>query len=65
MWMTDYILEIKKQFRDVYGFKPNSRSTSQEPLFDDIPDGEYPVVIDGKTDKVIIKDGKINCCNFE
>lgn len=64
MWMTEYIREIKNQFRDKYGFKP-SRTVGGEPCFENIPDGEYPMVIDGKTDKVKIVNGSISCCNFK
>lgn len=64
MWMTDYIREIKRQLRDVHGFKPSDRSTEVELVFDDLPDGEYPMTIEGKLDQVRIENGKINCCNF-
>jgi len=64
MWMTDYIREIKRQFRDVYHFNP-SGGTLEDPIFTDIPDGDYPMFIDGKIDKVGVIDGKIHCCNFE
>ena len=62
--MTSYICEIKKQWRDVYGFTP-SRMVGDEPCFDNIPDGEYPMVINGKKDNVKLIDGKINCCNWD
>ena len=62
-WMTDYIREIKKQFRDVYKFKP-SKIESGEPCFDSIPDGIYPMKINGRKDWVEIKDSGIHCCNF-
>lgn len=65
MWMTDYIREIKRQWRDVYGFVPREGSLPEEPLFDNIPDGVYPMTIDGKVDQVRLIDGKISCCNFE
>ena len=67
MWMidTDYIQAIKCQLRDVYGFKPSDRSTDTEPVFDDIPDGEYHMTIEGRLDRVRIENGKINCCNFD
>ena len=61
--MTRYINEIKRQFRDKYKFTPFG-GTEIEPLFDNIPDGEYPMEIDGKLDNVIIKAGTIHCCNF-
>ena len=63
MWMTDYIREIKIQFRDTYNFIPD-RFVDGEPCFNHIPDGEYPMIIEDKLDKVRIIDGKINCCNF-
>jgi hypothetical protein len=62
MWMTSYISEIKRQFRDKYKFVP-SGGTEQEPLFDSIPDGTYPMEIDGKMDYVVIKGDSISCCN--
>jgi hypothetical protein len=65
MWMTSYISEIKRQFRDVYHFIPTG-GTDSEPLFDNIPAGEYPMTIEGKVDKVRITErGGISCCNFE
>lgn len=65
MWMTSYINEIKRQFRDTYKFVPTG-GTSNEPLFADgqIPDGEYPMTIENKVDKVRIVNGTISCCNF-
>jgi hypothetical protein len=65
MWMTDYIREIKSQFRDVYKFIPDRVVDGGEPCFNNIPDGEYPMTIEGKLDNVKIIDGKINCCNFK
>lgn len=53
MWMTDYIDEIKRQFRAI-GFK----------LENDVPDGIYPMGIEGKTDYVVIKNDIIFCCNY-
>lgn len=62
--MTAYISEIKRQFRDKYNFAP-SGGTEREPLFDNIPDGTYPMEIEGKVDYVRIEGEKISCCNFE
>lgn len=62
MWMTQYINEIRRQFRDKYNFTP-SGGTENEPLFDNIPDGEYPMVIEGQTDYVRMSNGTISCCN--
>ena len=63
MWMTDYVREIKRQFVEVYGFKPLPGSTKYEYNVD-VPDGEYPMTIENKLDKVRIENGKISCCNF-
>ena len=62
--MLSYIGEIKHQLRDVYHFKPD-RIVGQDLCFDHIPDGEYPMKIDGRMDYVEIVDGKIHCCNFK
>lgn len=64
MWMTDYIRAVKRGLRDEHGFKPKDGSTQDEPLLE-VPDGKYPMTIDGKVDNVCITDGKIFCCNFE
>lgn len=63
MWMTAYIREIKNQFRDVYNFTP-SNPGEDEPNFDNIPEGIYPMMIEGKLDNVKIVNGTISCCNF-
>jgi len=62
--MFDYINKVRRGFRDQHGFKPAS-GTKEEPIFDNIPDGVYPMDIDGKTDNVKILNGQISCCNFE
>ena len=64
MWMTDYIRAIKREFRDKFNFIP-SGGTKDDPTFDNIPDGEYDVFIEGKKDTVKIINGGIHCCNFE
>jgi hypothetical protein len=66
MWMTDYIREIKRQFRDEYHFVP-LKEEHGEPIFKEglIPDGEYPMTIEGKLDNVRIIRGTISCGNFE
>ena len=62
--MTEYIREIKRQFRDTYGFKPALGSPANEPIFvhGEIPDGEYPMTIEGVVDRVRITNGRIFCC---
>ncbi len=62
MRMTDYIREIQRQWIEVYGFQENPDKPGV-PL--NVPDGEYPMTIEGKLDHVRVVDGNINCCNFE
>lgn len=64
MSMLEYIAAIKRGFRDQHGFKPTG-GTDGEPLFADIPEGEYPMTIDGRLDRVRIENGRIYCCNFD
>ena len=52
MWMTDYIREIQGWFEKNVTVRP-------------VPDGTYPMKIDGKMDYVVIENGLINCCNFD
>lgn len=62
--MLEYICAVKRGMRDQHGFKPTG-GTDENPLFDNVPDGKYPMTINGKVDNVEIKGGKIYCCNFE
>lgn len=62
MWMTDYIREIQRQLVERYGFAERADAPGV-PV--DVPDGEYPMTIDGKLDRVLVQRGKISCCNFE
>ncbi len=61
MWMTDYITEIQRQFIAVYKFPEHPEKPG---IPQDVPDGDYPMTIDGKLDNVKIVNGLINCCNF-
>lgn len=63
MWMSDYIRTIKKKFASQYHFIP-SRVVNGEPCFDNIPDGEYPMTIEGRIDCVKVSGNGISCCNF-
>jgi len=60
MWMTQYIQEIQRQFVEKYKFPVNEKGLPK-----DVPDGEYPMFIQGRLDNVKIIKGLINCCNFE
>ena len=62
--MIGYINAVKRGFRDQCGCIPTG-GTDHEPLFDNIPDGIYPMEINGRMDYVKIVNGIINCCNFE
>lgn len=62
MWFTAYIDEVKRQFITVYGF-PENPEMPGVPL-PGVPDGEYPMTIEGKLDRVKIVNGNIDCCNF-
>jgi len=62
-WIA-YLRAIKRQFRDFYGFQPNAQSTEDDPWFDHIPDGEYPMTIDGEPDQVRVRNGWVTCFRF-
>ncbi len=62
MQMLSYIAEIQRQFVEVFGF-PARKDASHIPAH--VPDGVYPMTIDGKVDHVKIEGGKISCCNYE
>lgn len=65
MWMTDYIRAVKRGLRDEHKFTTREGSSKDDPVFDGIPDGKYPMTIEGRLDRVRLVDGKINCCNFD
>ena len=60
MQMIEYISEIKRQLIEVYEFPKNDSGCPTE-----VPDGEYPIQIEGRTDYVRIRGGRISCCNFK
>jgi hypothetical protein len=61
-----YVNAVKRGLRDVYGFEPEANLAGDEPIFapGEVPDGIYPLVIDGKVDIVSIEDGRIDCQNW-
>lgn len=63
MNMIEYINAVKRGLRDQHKLIPTG-GTDDEPLFADIPDGEYRMTIDGRVDRVEIRAGMIRCCNF-
>jgi hypothetical protein len=62
MWMSAYIQEIQRQLVEVYGL-PENPDMPGVPM--SVPDGDYPMTIDDKVDRVEITNGTIDCCNFE
>jgi hypothetical protein len=60
--MLGYIEKIHQLFITQYRFPENP---SKPGLPVGVPDGQYPMVIDGKLDFVRVIMGKISCCNFE
>jgi len=67
MWMTDYVRAVKRALRDQHSLVPIANSSEEEPNFDNIPEGTYPVRIKengGKLDNVRILGDRILCGNF-
>jgi hypothetical protein len=62
MWMTEYIQAIQRYFITELHF-PENPAAPGCPL--GVPDGEYPMMIDGKLDHVRIENDRIFCCNFK
>ncbi|MFA6338908.1 MAG: hypothetical protein WCW87_02535 [Candidatus Paceibacterota bacterium] len=60
--MTDYISEIRRQMIKKYGFEEDPLKPGI-PI--NVPNGTYPMKIDGKMDFVKITDDKISCCNLK
>lgn len=62
MRMLEYISTIQRKLIDDFRFSEDPVRAGI-PL--NVPDGDYPMLIDGKMDHVKIEDGRIYCCNFE
>lgn len=60
MNMFSYIAEIQRQLVTKYGFVVGENGCPKG-----VPDGVYPMDIEGKVDHVKITRGKISCCNFK
>jgi hypothetical protein len=62
MQMLEYISAIQRKLVSQYGFKERADAPG---IPAQVPDGKYPMEIDGKLDRVVVKNGKIHCCNFD
>lgn len=62
MDMLRYISEIQQKLVTKYGFQERLDAPGI-PI--NVPDGDYPMEIGGKLDRVQIVDGKIHCCRFD
>lgn len=62
--MTEYILEIKRQFKEKYNFKPIDPEEC-EPRFDNIPTGVYPMKLFGKIYDVVVDERGIDLKPFQ
>ncbi len=57
MWMTDHVREAKRQLEEVFGLIPSSY-IGKEPCFDNVANGIYPMMFDGKQEYVVIVEGR-------
>lgn len=62
--MLEYMSAVRRGMRDIHGFAPIG-GTDSNPSFSGIPDGVYPMEINGKIDHVELKDGLFNTGNFD
>ncbi len=64
MGITEYMREVKTALRTQHHLRP-SRVVEDQPLFDYLHDGDYPMVIAGKLDRVRVVEGRFECCRFD
>lgn len=57
--MMQYIQTVQENLISEYGFDKGENGCPQ-----DVPDGAYPMMIDGDLDLVLIINGTISCCNL-
>ena len=62
MSMLSYIAEIQRKLIDEYDFPENPERPG---LPMEVPDGSYPMTINGRLDHVKVEGGYISCCNFD
>ena len=61
----EYIRLVKCGLRDVHGFVARPGEPANDPCFDLIPDGEYPLQIHGREDRVRLENGRIICRQWD
>lgn len=54
-----YLQAVKCGLRDVHGLLPRAGEPQNDPCFDHAPDGEYPLEIQGREDRVRLVNGRI------
>lgn len=60
-----YVDEIKRQLADIYLFKAErDPKNTVVRILEPIPNGDYPMVINGVSDNIVIIDGNIFPYNF-
>lgn len=59
----EYIDAVKRGLIEQHGFPENPAKPGC--VLGEVPDGEYPMTINGKVDHVRIEAGRIHCCNFK
>lgn len=61
MQMLEYISAVQRKLIDEYGLAERSDAPG---IPESVPDGEYPMTIDGRMDWVFVKDGQLHCCSW-
>jgi hypothetical protein len=59
-WIAAFIRALKRGLRDEHGLEPAKvvgKPPDEDLFFDSVPDGEYPMVIDGHKEKLVLQDG--------
>ena len=54
MWMTQFVMEVKRRLRDEFGLVPDRVVENDEPCFETVPDGIYPMQIEDKDEPVVV-----------
>jgi len=63
MMFLGYIDAVKRGLIEQHGFPENPEKPGC--VLGEVPDGEYPMMIEGRRDYVRIVAGRIHCCNWK